>query len=182
MFELNPILGDNTFLTGSLHGSWFAVQTWPRYEKKVASEFQRKGLHGYLPLVSVMRKWSDRRQVVRSPLFPGYVFVRVVPERLSRATILQTSGVIGFVGSRGAGSSIPESEIESVSRVLAGEADFRQCSLVSVGQRVRIRGGSLDGVEGVLLERDHDASLVVSIHLVQRSLAIRIAGYEVEPV
>jgi transcription antitermination factor NusG len=159
--------------------SWFAIQTWPRYEKKVAAEFQRKTIETFLPLLSSKRDWSDRRQIVHSPLFPGYVFVRILQEPNPRITVLRTHGVTGFVGVRGSGIPIPDFEIESVRVLLARGVGFQQHPFLSVGQRVRIRDGSLSGVEGILLEKRDDLSLLVSIQIIQRSLAIRIAGYSV---
>jgi transcription antitermination factor NusG len=161
---------------------WFAVQTWPQYEKKVATEFQRKEIDVFLPLVSSKRWWSDRLTVVQSPLFPSYVFVRIDEASNARVSVLRTNGVIGFVGVRGRGISIPEAQIESVRLLLASGVSFQHHSHLTVGKRVRIRGGSLDGLEGTLLAKNGDASLLVSIQIIQRSLAVRVAGFRIERI
>ncbi len=83
---------------------------------------------------------------------------------------------------RGIGVSIPQGQIESVRSLLASDVMFQSHPHLTVGKRVRIRGGSLDGVEGTLLEKKGDLSLLVSIHLIQRALAIRVAGFRVEPI
>ena len=162
-------------------GVWFAVQTWPRYEKKTAAELQRKELEVFLPLMAAQHVWSDRRRMVQLPLFPNYVFVRI-PETLdTRRAVLSTNGVTSFVGVRGSGVPIPECEIESVRILLTRGISFQVHPFLNVGQRVRIRGSSsLDGVEGILLEKNDDLSLVVSIEIIQRSLSVRIVGYQVE--
>ena len=80
---------------------WFAVQTRPRFEKKVAVDLQEKGIHSFVPLRAVKRQWSDRKQVISLPLFPGYTFVRIPPEQDARVAVLRTYGVTNFVGSRG---------------------------------------------------------------------------------
>lgn len=159
---------------------WYAVQTWPRFEKKVATEFQRKDVEAFLPVLSSKRQWSDRQRMVQVPLFPGYVFVRIAPEPSSRIAVLRTNGVAGFVGVRGTGIPIQDSEIDSVRLLLAGGVVFQRHPFLNVGQRVRIRGGSLDAVEGILLAKNDDLSLVVSIQIIQRSVSIRISGYQVE--
>jgi transcription antitermination factor NusG len=159
---------------------WLAVQTWPRYEKKVAAELETKQVEVFLPLLPAEHQWSDRRRVVRLPLFPGYVFVRAPETFASRISVLRTNGVINFVGLRNAGTPIPESEIESVRTLLTRGIGFQSHSFLNVGQRVRIRGSSLDGVEGILVAKNEDLSLVVSIQIIQRSLAIRVAGYRIE--
>jgi transcription antitermination factor NusG len=162
--------------------SWFAIQTWPRYEKKVAVEFQSKEIEVFLPLLASKRKWSDRHTVVQMPLFPSYVFVRIDESLNARVGLLRTNGVTGFVGVRGIGVSIPQVQIESVRSLLASDVMFEPHPHLTVGKRVRIRGGSLDGVEGTLLEKKGDLSLLVSIQLIQRALAIRVAGFRVEPI
>jgi transcription antitermination factor NusG len=159
---------------------WLAVQTWPRYEKKIALELAKKQVEVFLPLVASEHQWSDRRRIVQLPLFPGYVFLRAPETFASRISILRTNGVINFVGARNVGTPIPVNEIESVRALLARGITFQNHSYLNIGQRVRIRGSSLDGVEGILVERNHDLSLVVSIQIIQRSLAIRVAGYRIE--
>jgi transcription antitermination factor NusG len=160
--------------------AWFAVQTWPRYEKKVTAELGNRSVEVFLPLQGAVHQWSDRRRVVQLPLFPNYVFVRI-PGRLdSRITVLRTSGVIGFVGARGTGTSIPDSEIDAIRYILESGIAYDNYPFLRVGHRVRIRGGSLDGVEGILVEKNGDQSLLVSINIIQRSLAVRLAGYRVE--
>jgi transcription antitermination factor NusG len=160
--------------------AWFAVQTWPRYEKKVTAELKKKAIEVFLPLQASLHEWSDRRRVVQVPLFPNYVFVRI-PEQLdSRIFVLRTNGVANFVGSTSAGTPISESEIESVRTILQRGVPCQSHPFLSIGERVRIHGGSLDGIEGILVEKNEDLSLVVSINIIQRSLAVRVAGYRVE--
>jgi transcription antitermination factor NusG len=160
--------------------SWFALQTWPRYEKKVAAELNSKAVDVFLPLHSCVHQWSDRRRTVQLPLFPNYVFVRISAQLDSRISVLRTNGVTNFVGSKGAGTPIPETEIESVRTVLQRGIACQGYPFLKVGDRVRICGGSLDGVQGILVGKNQDLSLVVSINIIQRSLAVRVAGYRVE--
>jgi len=130
-------------------GGWFAIQTKPRHEKRVALELEEKDVQVFLPLYTTLRQWSDRRQQVQLPLFPSYVF---------------------------------DEEIETIQKVLAERVSFTNYPFLNVGQKVRIRGGSLDGVHGILTAVSNDRTLVVSIECIQRSLAIRIDGYGVDPV
>jgi transcription termination/antitermination protein NusG len=161
---------------------WYAVQTRPRHEKKVAFELQnQKEITAFLPLCSSTRQWSDRRVVLDMPLFPGYVFVRITRDLHMRVAVLRTLGVAGFVGPRGIGAPIPDAQIDSVQAVLTRGIPFSPFPFLDIGQRVRIRDGSLQGVEGILTAVNGDNSLVISVELIQRSLAIRITGYTVEP-
>jgi transcription antitermination factor NusG len=162
--------------------SWFAVQTRPRYEKKVAAELHEKGIETFLPLNSAMHQWSDRRRLVHVPLFPGYVFVSIAPSLTARISVLRTNGVLSFVGVRNMGVPIPEDEIDAVRAVVEGRVPFEPYPYLKVGQRVCIRGGSLDGVSGVLSAVNGDQSLIISVNLIQRSIAMRIEGYRVEAI
>jgi transcription antitermination factor NusG len=159
---------------------WFAIQTRPRYEKKVTVELEEKGVEAFLPLHSATHQWSDRRRVVNLPLFPGYVFVRIAPLLHARVSVLRTHGVISFVGVRNMGIPIPDAEIEGIQAVLQGGVAYEPHPYLKVGQSVRLRGGSLDGVSGVLMGVNGDRSLIISVNLIQRSIAVRIEGYSVE--
>ena len=161
---------------------WYALQTRCRYEKKVAVQLQDKGIETFLPLVKQVHYWSDRRQTVELPLFPGYAFVRIPSLPECRLRIVQTAGVGGFVSVGGRPVPIPEKEIEDVQLLLSHEISHKVYPFLKVGQRVRIRGGCLDGLEGILTSENKDKSLAVSIEAVQRSLVVRVDGYNVEAV
>jgi|SRR5208337_3279050 len=160
---------------------WYALQTRSRHEKLVARQLENQGIITFLPLTSQLRQWSDRRKVVELPLFPGYAFVRLVYDPQERLRVLRTEGVVGFVGTHGQGVPIPEKQIEDIHAVLANKVACDSHPFLKVGQRVRIRGGSLDGTEGILVGRDGERKLVISVELIQRSLSIRLQGYDVEP-
>jgi transcription antitermination factor NusG len=162
--------------------AWFAIQTMPRHERKVATELQRKGLHTFLPLFPSARQWSDRVRVLDLPLFPGYVFVQMRPAPDTRIAVLRSNGVTSFVGVRGVGVPIPEMQMAAVQSIVDQKLPFSPYPFLNVGQRVRICGGSLDGIEGMLTEIKGDLSLVISVDLIHKSIAIRVAGYRIEPV
>ncbi len=159
---------------------WYAICTRSRHEKIVSEQLRQQGIETFLPLVKRTHKWSDRVKEVDLPLFAGYSFVRIVLSSADRLRVLQTHGVAGFVGIHGLGTPIPESQIQDIRTLLASKVSFEECTSLAVGQRVRIRGGSLDGVEGILAARNGDQSLMISIEPIQRSLCIRVQGYTVE--
>jgi transcription antitermination factor NusG len=161
--------------------AWFAIQTRPRYEKKVVERLRQKSISAYLPLFTEKHQWSDRSRAIHMPLFPSYVFVRIEEALPTRTTVLRTNGVTGFVGVRGSGVPIPDHQISSIQAILENGVPFSPRPFLSKGQRVRIHGGSLNGVEGILVAENDDQSLVVSVQLIQRSLSIRVAGYAVRP-
>ena len=161
---------------------WFAIQTRSRQERKVAIQLGEKQVTALLPLLKEVHRWSDRRKTVEQPLFPGYVFVRIPKENEVRISVLRTSGVVRFVGIQGDAIPIPDKEIEDIQTLLSTDIPLGVFPFLRVGQKVRIRGGYLDGVEGVLVGKNADRSVVVSIELIQRSVAIRVTGFDLETI
>jgi transcription antitermination factor NusG len=160
--------------------AWYALQTRFRFEKKVAAQLSGK-VEVFLPLRRENRAWSDRNKVVLVPLFPGYVFVHSVPSLRLRLLVLQTAGVMGFVGLAGTAAVVPSKQIEDLRLLLAEGAAFSLHPFVYARERVRIRGGRLDGLEGMLTQGE-TGKLVISIESIQRSVAIEIQGHEVEAI
>ncbi len=160
---------------------WFAVQTKYRFEKKVAAQLQQKSFEVYLPVRSEQHSWSDRQTSVTIPLFPGYAFVNIDQSREARQAVLKTAGLLGFVSFGGVVVPVPPKQIEQLQMLLEQKVRFSLHPFVRVGQRVRIRGGCLQGLEGVLLQLERE-KLVISIESIQRSLAIEIEGYELDLV
>ncbi len=161
---------------------WYAVRTRSRHEKLVARQLEKQGIQSYLPVITKISQWSDRRKEVEEPLFSGYTFVRLDPSSSERVRVLQTQGVVSFVGVQGAGIPIPDREIENINLLLASKLAYEERPFLHVGQRVRVCGGALDGMEGILTAENSDRSVVISIGLIQRSLSVRVAGYNVEPL
>jgi transcription antitermination factor NusG len=167
--------------TGIAPENWYAVNTRPRYEKKVADALRAKGITVLLPLFAESHRWSDRRRIVQLPLFAGYAFIRLDATLEARIPVLRTPGVLGFVGVRGIGVAIPEQEIEAVQTLMEQGVLMTPHLFLQVGKRVRIRGGSLDGLRGILLAKNGDLSLVISVESIQRSVEVRVTGYDVVP-
>jgi transcription antitermination factor NusG len=161
---------------------WYALQTRPRHEKKVASELAQRGVNAFLPLVTETRQWSDRRMKVELPLFSGYLFVNIEATAESRVCVLRIPGVLHFVGNGQGSIPVPESQIEDVRRLLASKVPFVAHRFLEIGQRVRVRGGALDGIEGILDRYQGKDRLVISVQTIQRALCVNVEGYQVEPV
>jgi len=160
--------------------NWYAIHTTPRHEKWIAGQLQEKRVFTFLPLLQQIHRWSDRRSKVEVPMFSCYAFVRIVHTAEERLKVLRTPGVLGFVGSQREGTPIPREQIENLQKALREKIPCAVHPFIRVGQRVRVRGGSLDGMEGILLRQGKDESLIVSVELLQRSVAIRVNGYDIE--
>jgi transcription termination/antitermination protein NusG len=179
--ELNHVRSPEVAILGApSEEHWYALYTRARHEKAVAALLQQKGMTVFLPLFSRVHRWSDRSKTVQVSLFPGYTFVRVIATPESCVRVLQTPGVVGFVGTGRRGVPIPDKQIADVQTVLAQNIPCAIFPFLRVGQRVRIRGGCLDGIEGLLVAFKGDRSLVISVDSILQSLAIRIEGYDIE--
>jgi transcriptional antiterminator RfaH len=163
----------------SLASSWYAIQTRYRAERKVAAMLQHQGVETFLPLLEEVHGWSDRQKTVAVPLFPGYVFVRVGLSPKCRMEVLRTQGVIQFVTFGGKTTPVPSTQIEHLQTLLARKFTCALHPFLKVGQRVRIRSGCLNGLEGIL-EQNMENNLVISIESIQRAVSIKIDGYELE--
>jgi transcription antitermination factor NusG len=161
--------------------AWYALHIRARHEKAVERRLREMGMETFLPLAEEIHTWSDRKKKVEVPLFNCYLFVHCGYSAEDRTRIYQVDSIHGFVGVRGAGLAVPDEQIEAIRTVLAQERPWRAHPFLKAGQRVRVRGGALEGVEGVFLSENGDHSLVISIDAIQRSMAVRIDGYDVEP-
>jgi transcription antitermination factor NusG len=162
--------------------NWYGLQTRPRHEKIVMQRLEERGVTTFLPLVTEVHRWSDRKKSVQMPLFSCYVFAKFVPNRSERLRVLRVDGVFGLIGARGEGAPIPDEQIDAVRSVVEGQLPWSSHPFLKIGQRVRIRSGALNGLEGILVSRNGDRTLVISVEAIQRSLAVRVEGYEVEPI
>ena len=161
--------------------NWYAVQTRARNEKVVCERLQEQGLDTFLPLVTEVRRWSDRKKRVELPLFSCYVFVKLTfSNNDERMRVYRTSGVFRIVSMRVEAVPIPDEQIDALRTVVTQQVPWSAHPFLKIGQRVRIRGGSLEGVEGVLLSRNGDRTLIISVDAIQRSLAVSVEGYDVE--
>lgn len=159
--------------------NWYAIQTRYRFEQKVTAELQARGWDAFLPLLKEIHRWSDRRQQVNIPLFPGYTFAQFNRADLLRREFLKTSGIIGLIEFAGAAVPIPGKQVDDLRQLLSQKVPCALHPFLKAGQKVRIRDGSLDGLEGILKEAG-EKSLVISIEAIQRAIAVHIEGYELQ--
>lgn len=159
---------------------WYALHTKPRHEKKVVERLCGKCVENYLPLNTVFRRWSDRYKKVTEPLFSCYVFVKITLKEQLKP--LQTDGVMNLVSFNGHPSPIPESQIYTLKLVLDEMQFVNNASYFSIGERVRVIRGVLQGVEGVLIQRKNSSSLVISIDGIKQAISVEISPNDLEKI
>lgn len=131
---------------------WFAIYTKPRWEKKVATLLEERGIENYCPLNKVVKQWSDRKKVILEPIFKSYVFVRVQDEK--KWDLRQVNGVLNFVYWLGKPARIKDEDIFTIRKFLNEFSDIEveDVSKLSVNSRVRIKQGLMMNYHGILLE------------------------------
>ncbi len=159
--------------------SWFALNTRLRYEEFVAKHLSSKGYETLLPTYQCRRRWSDRVKKFDLPLFPGYLFCRF--DSMNRLPILTTPGLIQIVGFGKTPVPVDDSEIAAIQRTVGSDLEREPWPYLQVGERVRVECGVLRGVEGILLNIKGGHRLILSVTLLQRSVAVEVSSDWVVP-
>jgi transcription antitermination factor NusG len=166
-------LGGSLPLSSNTGGhAWYALQVRSRYEMGVARHLRGMGYEEFLPLYECRKRWSDRIKVAQEPLFPGYLFCRLDPQ--NRLPILKTPGVIQIVGYNRQPIPVDDQELESIQTLVTSGIPNEPWPFLKVGERVRIEAGPLRGLEGVLVEFKGNERLILSVSLLQRSVAVEM--------
>ncbi len=155
---------------------WYTLATKSRHEKVVKEGLELKGYEIYLPLKTVIKRWSDRKKKVEEPLFKGYVFVKMPYRR--RIPALETEGVVRVVMFNGRPGIVHESEISAIKQIL--EANRRHgvtietIEGISVGDIVEVTAGPLIGLRGQYTKIKNENRLVIAIDSIGKSLAVEV--------
>jgi transcription antitermination factor NusG len=166
-------------ISNSLGPRWYALFVRPRHEKAVATMLMHKGFMIFLPLFSFSRQWGRRPAEVLLPMFPCYVFCRF-DVSVQRVAVLGTAGVARIVGFGRNATPVEDSEIAAIRRVVEAGVASEPWPYSNRGQTVRITKGALAGVEGTLMKLKNQHRLILSIKMLQRSVAVEIESSCVE--
>ena len=151
---------------------WYALYTRPRHEKVVAEQLINREMEAFLPIREVLSRWKDRRKLVQLPLFPGYLFVRT--SLTHKRQVVSTDGVVCMVSFQGAPAPIPDEEIEAVREICLTKLPCDPYPYLTEGRWVRVVRGPLAGLSGILVRKKGKHRLVVSIDILQQSVAVEI--------
>jgi len=157
---------------------WFALQVKSRHERIAAQALRNKGYEEFLPIYQSRRRWSDRLKMLSLPLFPGYVFCRFAPWQ--RIRVLDTPGVYGIVCAGKIPAPIDESEVKALQAVIRCRAEAEPWPFLNVGARVTIADGPLRGLSGILVQTKQQQRVVLSVSLLQRSVAVEVDRSRIE--
>jgi transcription antitermination factor NusG len=160
--------------------SWFAITVKTQYEKVVADALAARGHEAFLPYYVTQRRWSDRIKKIQVPLFAGYVFGRFDWNR--RSEVCMIPGYRSIVSFGGKAAPVDPHELDVIRRVVQADGLFEPHPFLRTGQTVRITRGSLAGVEGILTQMTDSFQVVVSVSILQRSVAIKLDSSMVDIV
>jgi len=160
---------------------WYAVYTRPRAEKQVFERLLDKGIDAFLPLQKRMKQWSDRKKLVETPLFSSYVFVNV--NRSLYDEVLRTHGVVKYISFEGKAATIPSSQIDNLRIIIDSDADVETTwEKRKKGEKVRVNGGPLHGLEGILITDGKKNKVMVQVDRLDQNLVIEVPLAFVEPI
>lgn len=160
--------------------SWYALQVRSRKENYTASQIAGQGYECLLPTYRSIRKWSDRVKELEQPLFPGYLFCRFNIH--DRRPLISTPGVLQIIGSGHTAVPVPDEEIRALQLVVSSGVSKQPWPYLEVGQRVRVNYGTLAGLEGLLVNFKGNHRVVLSVSLLQRSVAMEVDSAWLTPV
>jgi len=159
---------------------WYAVRVRSNFERNVSAVLDYKGVEQFVPTYRSRRVWADRIKTLDLPLFPGYVFCRIPLDE--RNLVVTTEGVVGLVSCGRTPIPVSDGEIEAIRTVVQSQSQAEPWPFLKIGQTVRICHGSLSGVEGILIRVKNSWRLVISVSLLERSVAVEIDAAFVSPV
>jgi transcription termination/antitermination protein NusG len=165
---------------------WYAVSTRSRHEYKAKTGLSQKGITTFLPEIEVWSKRKDRKKKIFIPLFPGYLFVEVpCLDNETKLSILITYGVVRILGKKENAEPIPvpDSKIEAIQRLLNKKVEVFSLQYPQIGEPAKIVDGPFAGIEGTVISSNAEKELfVISIELLQRSVAIRLEGFQITKI
>ena len=153
----------------------------PHHEFLVQSDLVGKGGEVYLPAVNKVRQWKDRKKRIDFPLFPGYLFARVVPGAEQFLGLVRTRGVMKILSAvPGHPTPVPDAEISALKRLLSSDKELDIHPELQAGKAVRIKKGIFEGVEGVVSKKGDQFLLHVNISMLGRCVTVKMFADDVE--
>ena len=181
---ISQTFGDQVSLNSTITGSardrnWYAVYTVPQHEKSALKHLDLREIESFLPVYETVRVWKNRQRMKLSlPLFPTYLFVHI--NFRERAKVLQSPGVLQIVGNRGC-AYIPDSEVELLRSGCSRQKIEPYRDLV-IGEKVRIKSGVMQGLQGTLVRKSNSMRFVLTIELINQHAAIQVNAEDLEPI
>lgn len=162
---------------------WFAIYVKSRNEKKVFKSLNDIGIESFLPLITKIKQWSDRKKKVEEPLFNSYLFVNIPLS--DYYNVLNVNGVVRFICFEKKPVEVPENQIEAIKKYIC-DTDIHDVDYESInfkeGELVRIKSGQMKDLTGRFVEIKGKHRIMIEIEVVGQYLPINIARTNVERI
>jgi transcription antitermination factor NusG len=157
---------------------WYALWTRSRHEQVVREQLAQKQVEAFLPTVTKLSRWKDRKKKIDWPLFPGYCFARFNPRE--RLPILKCTGVVNIISFEGGEPApIPEHELDAIRQLVESDLAFDPCPMIREGMMVEVIHGPLKGVTGRLVRKNEKARLVLSVEMIGQAVSVEVDAADV---
>ena len=151
---------------------WFAAYTYAHHEKRVAEQLHAKGIECFLPLYSSVHRWKDRNVTLQLPLFPGYIFVHLAPQR--HFEVLAVPRVARIIGTSRQATPLPDHEIQLLMDAKTLAVRTEPYRFLTVGTKVRLKAGHFEGVEGLVLRRKGTSGIIVTLRAISSAFVLEV--------
>jgi len=165
---LLSVINGNDKNTSAIGKSWFALYTKPRSEFKAAEQIKSVEVEYYLPTITKVRQWSDRKKKITEPVIRGYIFI--LADEKERLISLEQQAVVRCVFEAGRPAKIPAWQMGNLMRMLNTDSEFFVHEGITKGTKVKIVEGPFEGVIGTVNDFDEGKSIAVSIDLLNRTI------------
>ncbi len=152
----------------SCERAWYALYTKPRSEFKAAEKIKENGINYYLPAVTRVKQWSDRKKTITEPLLRSYLFI--FASEKERLISLEQNSVVRCISDNGRPAKIPEWQIENLRKVLHTRSELYIKEGLIAGTKVLIKSGPFEGVIGIVQSGENGSTVAVLIDLLNRSI------------
>ena len=159
--------------------AWFAIWTRSRYEQLVCRELTARSIENFLPTITHVSKWKDRKKQIRWPLFPGYCFARFDAPSLLR--VLKCEGVVTVLSNGSKPVAVPDVEIEGLQRLVASGLSYDPCTEFRAGTMARVVNGPLAGIVGRVERQGSQDHLILAVDLLNSGARVQVAAWDLEP-
>lgn len=149
---------------------WFVAHTKPRCEKKLVEYCQRQGFAATLPCYDAAHKYRGKTVVFRKPLFPGYVFLQLLPEQ--KGSVRQNDHVANLLDVFD--QETFRAQLENILVALDTKLEVRLAPAIGEGMRVRIKAGPLQGLEGWVEKRYGMTTVLLRLDFINQAAAVKI--------
>jgi transcription antitermination factor NusG len=161
--------------------TWFALYTKPRSEFKASQQLTGVEVEHYLPTITRLKQWSDRKKKVTEPLIRGYIFIYATENQ--RLASVEQPSIVRCVFDGGHPASIPEWQIDNIRKMLSLKSEIIVYNGIVSGTKVKIKSGPFEGVVGIVTNNEMGKSISISIDLLNRSVITSVPqGSELELV